>query len=120
MAALKAAEADFFRALAEEELFWKQKSRLKWLKEGDRNTRLFHSSVLQCRARQYIGRIQNDQGIWLEDQTLIHAHAIEFYSNLLSKHPEDTSEDAMTRFLEDIPPLITQSQNLALLREVSL
>lgn len=32
-----------------EEIFWQQKSRIQWLKEGDLNTKFFHAHTLQKR-----------------------------------------------------------------------
>jgi hypothetical protein len=33
--------------LAQEEILWRKKSRIQWLKEGERNSKLFHISMLQ-------------------------------------------------------------------------
>ncbi|XP_071940009.1 uncharacterized protein [Coffea arabica] len=44
---LHQAQARLSRALAMEEALWKQRSRVKWLQLGDRNTRFFYSVVKQ-------------------------------------------------------------------------
>ncbi|BFG22931.1 hypothetical protein CerSpe_092050 [Prunus speciosa] len=48
-----------------EELYWKQRSRVKWLKEGDTNSRFFHLTTIQRRQNNHILRIKNSQGSWL-------------------------------------------------------
>ncbi|KAB5524821.1 hypothetical protein DKX38_022570 [Salix brachista] len=53
--------------LDQEELFWKQKSRNTWLKEGDRNTHFFHLSTIIRRRKNKIKGLQNINGDWVSD-----------------------------------------------------
>ena len=45
-----------------EEMMMKQKSRELWLKEGEKNTRFFHFSILQRRQKNRIIEIKLDNG----------------------------------------------------------
>ena len=47
---------------------WKQRSRNKWLKEGERNTSYFHCGANQRNRRNLITGLEDDNGTWIEDE----------------------------------------------------
>ncbi|MQL77248.1 hypothetical protein Taro_009656 [Colocasia esculenta] len=59
---LQVARQALLRSHAQEEIFWRQKSRLKWLKEGDGNTKFFHGYANSRRRKSIISQINNDEG----------------------------------------------------------
>lgn len=51
----------------QEEIYWRQKSRVRWLKEGERNTKFFHRTTVQRRMHNNIPFIQNQEGAKVEE-----------------------------------------------------
>ena len=59
--------ADLNKNLFKQEAIWKQKARQKWLKQGDLNTKFFHTSVKWRRAKNELhGVLENGQ--WCENK----------------------------------------------------
>lgn len=82
----------------EEESYWKQKSKQKWLKEGDENTKYFHAMVKAERTR-------NDQEILLDENGLVQRLeaskgevASEYFSKLFTSTNPDDFEQIFTSF----------------------
>ena len=57
-------ETSILRLIAQretqEEMFWKEKSRNRWLQEGERNTKFFHRATIQHRNQNRILSLRND------------------------------------------------------------
>ena len=66
-------------ALKAEEMFWRQKSRILWLREGDRNSKYFHVLVKQRRARNSITQLLDDNGNVVEDEEGLVAIATSYF-----------------------------------------
>lgn len=47
----KSIQQELSKTLYQEELAWYQQSKMKWLVDGDRNTRFYHIKVVQRRRR---------------------------------------------------------------------
>lgn len=118
--ALNRCQALYFRALADEEMFWKQKSKLKWLSEGDHNSKFFHAAVQERHARMTVSRIKDVSGTWIEDPVAIQSHALAFFQNLLTEDTLLPDEEATAELLQYVPSLVTVEDNHLLLRPVEL
>ncbi|KAK0572934.1 hypothetical protein LWI29_000634 [Acer saccharum] len=57
-------ESQLDSALESEERYWKQRSRIDWLKWGDRNTRFFHMKAMVRKARNKIRGLLGEDGQW--------------------------------------------------------
>ncbi|KAI9119956.1 hypothetical protein K1719_008925 [Acacia pycnantha] len=71
-------------AWAHEEVYWWQRSRISWLKCGDKNTKFFHNNVIQRRQRNKVLRLKEGGGSWLEDRGEINEAFNAFYQKLFS------------------------------------
>ncbi|WJX47132.1 hypothetical protein P8452_33857 [Trifolium repens] len=70
--------------LRKEELMWYQRSRAKWLTDGDRNTKYYHLKTVNRRRRNNIVMLKDVNGQWVEDVDQLQKLASDFYKNLFS------------------------------------
>ncbi|XP_077252684.1 uncharacterized protein LOC143892103 [Tasmannia lanceolata] len=66
-----------------EEISWRQKSRVHWLKEGDKNTAYFHAMASARRRRNRISSL-NINGNVVDDKEGITSAILQFYGSLYS------------------------------------
>ena len=99
----------------QEEILWKQKSRIKWLQEGERNTSFFHRSTIQHRMHNRITLLKNIDGTILETYTDIKSELVMFYEDLLSGSDLDR-EVAVQHVASHIPALVAKDQKTTLMR----
>lgn len=107
----KQAKAKLQFHLSLEDEFWRQKARIKWLQEGDENSKNFNAMVNQRRNRLVISRIKDSNGNWTSDPISIKNQFSDYFKSILSS-PTYIHEDAS--LLNHIPHLITENDNILL------
>ncbi|XP_071940073.1 uncharacterized protein [Coffea arabica] len=105
--ALQEARAVMRQSLVKKEAYWRQKARIKWLQDRDKNSRFFHAVVAERRAKSVIHQIRSREGEWLTDEAQISAEAVDYFTSLFFVEPCPGS----WRTLEVIPKIISREQN---------
>ncbi|KAB2595306.1 hypothetical protein D8674_030756 [Pyrus ussuriensis x Pyrus communis] len=59
------------RLWEQEEIYWKQRSRIKWVQQGDADTSIFHQSTMQRRRQNKIVKLMDVNRQWVEKDFLI-------------------------------------------------
>jgi hypothetical protein len=102
----------------QEEILWKQKSRVQWLKEGEKNTKFFHKAMMHRRHINRITHLEDSQGNLIREHSKIEEELLRYYQDLLKESVTDRSE-AIRRVTTHIPALITPEKNAALTRPIT-
>lgn len=71
-------------AIRHEQIFWAQKARIKWLQNGDLNTKFFHLNTVQRRQANKITRLQDNRGRWIEEEGDLKNYVRDFYADLFA------------------------------------
>lgn len=82
---------DLHQAYKDEERFWRQKSRISLLKEGDRNTTYFQGCTKTCKARNHIISLKDDEGVEQHGEENIAQTVADYFSKLFSNNQPSES-----------------------------
>ena len=91
---------------------WNQRSKTDWLRYGDQNSKYFHCCAMERNKRNFISGLEDDLGLWVEDENQIGDLLNSFYSSLFSS----SSPTKFDEVLEGMETRVTQEMNEELLR----
>ncbi|KAK4392766.1 putative mitochondrial protein [Sesamum angolense] len=99
------AKEELAKLITQEEVFWKQRSKILWLKEGDRNTSFFHAKASQRYQTNSIRRLQYPDGSWAETDEEIRQCILNYFGGVFtSSRP---LSDDIQRGTEHLPFVVT-------------
>ncbi|RVW16209.1 Transposon TX1 uncharacterized 149 kDa protein [Vitis vinifera] len=65
-----------------EEIHWRQKAKVKWVKEGDCNSKFYHKVANGRRNRKYIKELENERGLVLKNAESITEEILHYFEKL--------------------------------------
>jgi hypothetical protein len=99
--------------LLREEIMWKQRSRVSWLKHGDQNTRYFYRKACWRAKKNRIKRLKREDGSFEEKPEELEKMAKEYFDGMYTKDTLVTPE-----LIEElITPMIDEDTNKNLIKE---
>ncbi|XP_049357764.1 uncharacterized protein LOC125822409 [Solanum verrucosum] len=102
--------ADYIRFLKLEESILKQNTQLQWFKEGDSNTKYFHSLIRGRMRRLFIHRILREDGEWIQGDEIIEKEARDHFQHIFTREDKFINEEP----LDCIPKMLNQEHNAML------
>jgi hypothetical protein len=70
--------------LRQEELWWRQRAKEEWLKQGDRNTKFFHACANSKRRKIFVGTIVDEMGQKRDSPEGVEHAFVDYFSNLFT------------------------------------
>jgi hypothetical protein len=101
-----------------EETLWRQKYRIRWLKEAERNTKFFHRTTTARRAHSKILKIRDQNGIETESHKDIETTLVNHFHGI-SQEPNQYRKEAIQNVIQYIPHLVIDEENHNLIKPIT-
>lgn len=109
----KAVAAQLREALRQEEIWIKQRSRVLWLRAGDRNTDYFHAQASQRKRINRITSLQKSDGQITDEPEEVRKEIHEFYQDLY----QSQGYNDLHQILQVVPRRISDAMNELLAKD---
>lgn len=86
-AAIRLATDQLNELLYREEMLWLQRSRIDWLKEGDRNTKFFHSKAVWRAKKNKISKLRDSEGTVHSSTNVLEQMSTDYFKEIFSADP---------------------------------
>jgi hypothetical protein len=81
---LKKAQDEIHSILEKDDIRWRQRSRVNWLQQGDKNTKFYHACANKRQSLNKINSIRDESGRLWESQGNVGEAYVDYFSNLFS------------------------------------
>jgi hypothetical protein len=99
--------------LEKEDMWWRQRAKQEWLKNGDKNTQFFHACANSRRRKNLIEKIKDEQGNWKTSTEEVSGAFVNYFTELFpARHVSD-----LELCLQHVEPRVTSKMNGELLEE---
>lgn len=88
---------------------WEQRSKITWLKEGDRNTRYFHNKASVRKKKNHISCLKDNIGLWQEGENRDKI-ILDYFTTLFTSSTHETD----ISFLDHMPTRVDEGMNMIL------
>lgn len=103
------------KAYREEESFWSQRSKERWLKRGDKNSKFFHAAVKYTKRKNGIEMLRDENGCEHRSQGAKCNIASSYFKKLFTCSQPTEFDEIFEGFVQKV----TEEMNSVLIQEVS-
>lgn len=79
---------EFLKLLEQKEVFWKQRAKQYWLREGDQNTRFFHTYASGRKRNNQLRGLMDKHDEWKENEEDIQGIIVDYFTELFKRSEE--------------------------------
>jgi hypothetical protein len=94
-------------------MMWLQRSRISWLKEGDRNTSYFHRQAVWRARKNRIKRLKGVDGVWCDEPRVLKDMTNDYFQKLYQADPMVLPDNV----IELVEEQIDGEMNMSLCKE---